>query len=223
MSIGWFIGLASASVIFFVFSFISSRVNFKNRFKNNYDVRDYFPYEFNFESPFSMNILGNVTLLMSLALSIACFALTAAKIQTNGYVLYSLIAGALYSILVGVIHFVPLKTLKTHLAFSVLLLGIAFVTPAAIGLGGFAVYQQTKGIYPLIIFIVCMVVAVFYFGLAMNPKLTMNFKLIVQTDEKGNEYYVRPKFIMMAFSEWLDIFGLYLSQLLLLLLMIAIL
>ena len=223
MSIGWFIGLASASIVFFVFSFIASRKNFKNRFKKDYDVRNYFPYEFNFESPFSLNILGNVSLIMSLALSIGCFALTASKVQTNGYVLYSLITGSIYSILIGVIHFIPLKTIKTHMIFAVLLLGISFVTPAAIGLGGFALYQQTKRVYPLVIFIVSMVFSVFYFGLAMNPKLTMNIKMIVQTDENGNEYYVRPKYIMMAFSEWFDIFGLYISQILLLLFMVAIL
>ena len=223
MSIGWFIGLAAASLLFFVFSFVTSRINFKNRFKNDYDVRDYFPYEFNYESPFSLNILGNVSLLMSLALSISCFALTATKIQTNGYVLYSLITGIIYSILVGVIHFVPLKTMKTHLIFAVILFGISFVTPAAIGLGGFAYYQQTKEIYPLVMFIVSMVIALFYFALAMNPKLTLNFKMIVQVDEKGNEKYLRPKYIIFAFTEWLDIFGLFISQILLLLLMVAIL
>ena len=223
MSIGWFIGIASASLIFFAFSLIASRSNFKNRFKKDYDLRNHFPYEFNYESPFSLNILGNVTLIMSVACSIACFALTATKVRTNGYVLYSLISGIVYSILVGVIHFVPLKTMKTHLIFSVILLGISFVTPVAVGLGAFAIYQQNKEIYPLIIFITTLVVGVFFFGLAMNPKLTMNFKMIVGTDEKGNEIYIRPKFIMMAFTEWLDIFGLYLSQLLLILFMISIL
>ena len=223
MSIGWFIGLAAASIIFFVFSIINSRANFKNRFQKVYDLRNHFPYEFNYESPFSLNILGNVALIMSLAFSVGLFALTAVKVRTNGYVLYSLITGILFSIFVGVIHFIPLKTMKTHMIFSVLLLGLAFITPCAIGLGSFAYYQETKKIFSLVLFIVSIVVGVFYFGVAMNPKLSMNFKLIAVTDEKGNQIYLRPKFIIMAFSEWLASFGLFVSQILLLLFMVAIL
>lgn len=222
MSIGWFIGLSSASVIFFIFSLIASRLNYKNRFKKNYDVRNCFPYEFNYEAPFSLNILGNVCLIMSFAFSMASFALTAVKINTNGFILYSLISGVLYSILAAVVYFIPLKTIKTHLVFSVLLLGVSFVTPIAVGLGALSLYQNTKQIYPLVLFIICLVVGVFYFGVAMNPKLSLNFKLIVKVDEKGNEYYERPKFIVMAFSEWMDIFGIFLSQLLLILLLIAV-
>ncbi len=223
MSIGWFIGLSAGSLIFFVFSFITSRANFKKRFQKDYDLRNHFPYEFNYEAPFSLNILGNIALIMALALSIGLFALTAVKIKTNGYVLYSLITGIIYSIFAGAIHFTPLKTMKTHMIFSVLLLGLSFATPCAIALGGFAVYKETAKIFPLIIFIVGLTIGVFFFALAMNPKLSMNFKLIVGTDEKGNQIYLRPKYIMMAFTEWMDIFGLFVSQILLLLLMVAIL
>ena len=66
-------------------------------------------------------------------------------------------------------------------------------------------------------------VALFVFGLIMNPKLSLNIKMNVATDEKGNEYYVRPKYIMIAFTEWMLVIGLILSELLYLLVIIALL
>jgi hypothetical protein len=45
----------------------------------------------------------------------------------------------------------------------------------------------------------------------------------VATDEKGNEIYVRPKLIMMAFTEWMLIFDMVLVQVMLILFMLTIL
>ncbi len=223
MSIWWFIGLSISSVIFFMTHFILSRANFKKRFGHEYDIRNHFPYEFNFESKFSDNILGNVALIMSCAISLCLFALSAAKIRTNGYVLYSLIAGSIYSLLIAIIHFVPLKTIKVHLVFSVLLLSMSFACPVAVGLGGFALYQETQKVFPLVLFIASLVIGLFYFVLVINPKLSLNIRMEVATDEKGNQIYLRPKYIVMAFSEWLNIFGIILSHILLILLMSQIL
>ena len=38
------------------------------------------------------------------------------------------------------------------------------------------------------------------------------------TDEKGNEYFVRPKYIVIALSEWLIFFSLLLTELILIIL-----
>lgn len=223
MSIGWYVGLFVASLMFLVCHLVCSSLNYQKRFSEKYDVRNHFPYEFNFESSFSLNLFGNIALIMSCALSIAFFSLTSAKIQTNGYVLYSLISEIIYSILVCVIHFIPLKFMKTHTIFGVLLLGASFITPVAVGLGAFSLYQDSNKTYPLVLFIISITIAVFYFCVAMNPKLTPNIKMIVGKDKDGKEIYIRPKFIVMALSEWIDIFGLSISQLLLVLLLIAIL
>ena len=223
MPIGWCVGLSASTILFFILHLTSSTALYKKRFEHTYDVRNHFPYEFNYQSPFNINLLGNIALILASALSVGFFSLTATKVNTNGYVLYSLIAGCIYSILICVIHFIPLKYMKTHLIFTVLLLASAFVSPCAIGLGAIAHYQDTKEVFSLVIFIISMVVGGFYFLLAMNPKLSPNIKMIAAKDEQGNEIYLRPKFIVMAFSEWMAIFGLALSHILLILLLIAIL
>lgn len=219
MHIGWFIGLSIVSTIFLVFYVLASRKVYVNRFKKNYDFRNYFPYEFNYESPFSINIIGNIALIMACSASIGLFAMSSVKIFNNGFIIYGLISGIVYSLLIVAINFIPLKTIKLHMVFLAFFILASFATPAAFGLAAFNVYQNTKETYPLVLFIVAAVIALFYFGVGMNPKLTLNIKAEVETDDKGNEVYIRPKFIVIALSEWFAIFGLPVSQILMILVM----
>ena len=221
--ISWFIGLFGGAIIFFVGYILFSITNYKKRFKNQYDLRNYFPYELNYESKFADNLFGNLSLIMSMAFSLALFALGLSYFKTNGYLLVVMIAGALYSVFVALINFIPLKYLKTHLIFTIILFIVAFLTPGSAGLTAFNIYQQNNEIYPIVVMSVAALVALFVFGLIMNPKLSLNIKMNVATDENGNEYYVRPKYIVMAFTEWMLIFGLIISQLLYLLVIIALL
>ena len=221
MQIGWLIGLSASSIVLFFAYFFLSRANYKKRFALDYDIRNHFPYEFNYESKFTDNILGNAALILSAAFALGLFACAAVYNHTNGILLLSLIVGLLYSILFVVINFIPLKYLKLHLLFTVLLFAFSFVTPGAIGLASFKDYQDGNEVFSLIIFIVSMVVAFINFVLVMNPKLTLNIKMQVAKDDKGNEHYIRPKYIVIAMSEWIMIFSLFISQILLILLLVV--
>ena len=223
MHIGWYIGLSISFILFFVSHFVLSRANYKKRFGTNYDFRNHFPYEFNFEAPFSLNILGNVALIMACTISVGFFSLTASEITANGFIIFALISGAIYSIMIGVMNFIPLKTLKAHLFLSIILYASAFATPCAIGLGAFNVYQGSKSPFPLVVMILSLVIGLFHFVLIMNPTLSLNIKMQVATDEKGNEIYVRPKLIMMAFTVWMLMFDMVLVQVMLILFMLTIL
>ncbi len=221
--ISWFIGLFGGAIIFFVGYILFSLLNYKKRFKMQYDFRNYFPYELNYESKFADNLFGNLSLIMSMGFSLALFALGLSYFKTNGYLLVVMISGALYSLFVVLINFIPLKFMRAHLIFTIFLFIMSFATPGSAALTAFNVYQQTKAVYPITIMVICSVVTLFVFGLIMNPKISLNIKMNVATDDKGKEYYVRPKYIMIAFTEWMLIFGLILSELLYLLVLIALL
>lgn len=215
MNIAWLIGLAVASILFFFAYLFLSQANYKQRFKQKYDIRNSFPYEFNYESKFTDNILGNIALVLSAAFSLGLFSCSLVYRVGNGLLLISLISGALFTLLFVLINFIPLKLLKTHMAFAVLLFVASFATPASIGLTAFRSFQESKSGVALTFFIISIAVALFNFVLVMNPKLSLNIKMQIATDEKGNEYYIRPKFIIMAFNEWLSIFTLMVSEILL--------
>ena len=215
MNIAWLIGLAAASLLFFFAYLFLSQANYKQRFKQKYDLRNYFPYEFNFGSKFTDNILGNVALILCAAFALGLFSCSLVYRINNGLLLISLISGAVFTLLFVLINFIPLKLLKTHMIFAVMLFVASFATPAAIGLTAFGNFQETKNGVALTLFIISILGALFNFVLVMNPKLSLNIKMQVATDEKGNEYYLRPKFIVMAFNEWISIFTLMASEILL--------
>ena len=218
---GWFIGLAAASIILFITYFLLSTFNYKKRFENKYDVKCFFPYELNYESKLTDNLLGNIALILSMFTSMGLFALGLAYFKTNGYLIAALIAGIIYSILVLGIHFTPLKLLKFHFVVMIILFLASFFTPMALGLTSFNVYQNTKNVFALVLMIISFIVGLVMFVFVMNPKLSFNIKMKVAVDEQGNEKYVRPKFILVAFTEWLMVLLLPVSQILYCLLIIA--
>ncbi len=188
---------------------------------NKYDLRNCFPYEFNFESKLTDNLLGNVALIASMFLSMGLFTLGLAFYQNNGYIIAGTIAGIVYSILVLAINFTPLKTLRFHFVMMVILFVAAFFTPMALGLTSFSIYQTTKQIYPIVLMVICFIIGLLMFVIIMNPKLSFNIKMKVAVDEQGNEKYVRPDFITVAFTEWMMVLLLPVSQILYCLLIIA--
>ncbi len=217
----WFIGLAAGSILLFISYIFLSTFNYKKRFMNKYDLRNCFPYEFNFESKLTDNLLGNVALIASMFLSMGLFTLGLAFYQNNGYIIAGTIAGIVYSILVLAINFTPLKTLRFHFVMMVILFVAAFFTPMALGLTSFSIYQTTKQIYPIVLMVICFIIGLLMFVIIMNPKLSFNIKMKVAVDEQGNEKYVRPDFITVAFTEWMMVLLLPVSQILYCLLIIA--
>ena len=221
VNFGWFIGLMGGSILLFLCYFFLSSFNYKKRFSNKYDVRCFFPYELNFESRLSENLLGNIALILSMAISIGLFAFGLSYFKTNGYILAAIIAGIAYSILVLGLNFTPLKLLRFHFVVMVIGFVASLFTPVAIGLTAFNVYQTNKNIFPLILMIVCGVIGLVIFAFIMNPRLSFNIKMQVAVDEEGNEKYIRPKFILVAFTEWMMILLQPISQILFTLLIIA--
>lgn len=215
---GWIIGFISSSILFFIIYFVLSCVNYRRRFNEQYDVRNHFPYEFNYEGRFSDNLLGNIALILCGAFSIASFIFAGAQMHLNGLLISAVGAGTLLSVLLVIINFVPLKTMKAHLLFLVLLFVSAFATPTLLGFTFFEHYQIYQDAISLVLFIVSIAVGGFIFIMIMNPKLSFRITMQKATDEKGNEYFVRPKFIVVAFSEWLILFSLLLTQLILIIL-----
>ncbi len=209
MSIVWVIALGALSAVFFAVYLLFSLRNYQKRFAEKYDLRNHFPYEFNFSSHFSDNILGNSALIFQTAISISFYAIALAYSNKDGIVYAIIASGILYSILNCAVNFVPLKTIRFHLSVSIILFVCSFFLPASIALAFFRHYQLAADVLSLVMFIVSLVVALFNFVLVMNPKLSLSIKMNIGIDEKGNEYYVRPKYIMMAFTEWLMIISFF--------------
>lgn len=221
LSLGLFVGLISASFLFFVCYVVFSNLIYKKKYEESYDFRNHFPYEYNFNQGFKENILGNICLILSMLLSMGSYGLALGYFFNNGNLLFVVISGIIFSIAVLFANFVPLKLLRFHVISAIISFVAAFATPSAIALAAFANYRETSSSFSMVILVTSIVVAVFFFGAVMNPRLTLKIQMIVEKDTNGNEKYVRPKFIVFALSEWFVNFGIIVSDLLFLFLIIS--
>ena len=220
MGIGLSIGLISSSILFFFAFFLFGILYYKKRFNLPYDIRNTFPYEINYQVKFLDNIFVNIFLILSLVSSIGYFIFFDIK-NIYGVNLVIVISGILLAILIFFLFFADLKYLRFHLLLLVLTAIAAFVLPAGVAILGFIHYQADHSdIFSLIIFIISALLALFIFGVMMNPKLNFRLEMDKEIDKNGNEKLVRPKYFVLAFSEWIFIFSLFASELLLLLLII---
>ena len=220
-SLGLFVGLVSASILFFVCFVVFSNLTYKKRFDETYDFRNHFPYEYNYGNGFKDNILGNICLLFAVLFSLGSYGIAAGYFFDNGNVLFAIIAGLFFSITVLFVNLVPLKLLRFHVISAIISFVAAFVTPSAIGLAAFNSYKETNNVFTLVVMILSITLAVFFFAVVMNPRLSLKIQMIVGKDKDGNEKYIRPKFIVFALSEWFINVGLIISNLLFLLLIIS--
>lgn len=220
MGIGLSIGLVSSSLLFFVAFLLFGIFYYKKRFSVPYDLRNTFPYEINYQTKFLDNILVNVFLILSLVSSIGFFAFFDIK-NIPGVILVPMIGGILLSICIFFLFFADLKYIRFHIIILILSAISAFVLASGVALVGFHKFQNDNSdIYSLIISIIAALAGLFIFGVMMNPKLNFRLEMKKAVDVNGKEILVRPKYFVLAFSEWIFIFSIFVSELLLLLLYI---
>lgn len=213
MGFAWLLPLSIVSIVFFILFVLTAIRSYKIKYKLKYDLRNTFPYELNYKSKFFDNPLPNILLTISLLVSIVIYIFFDYK-NLIGVNVFILIAGVLLSILAFILYFLDLKYFKSHMVVMVFTAVFSFGLSAANAIGNFVKYQDTQNIYYIVLCVICGVFALISFGIIMNPKLSMNLQMDKVTDEKGQEKLVRPKYFVIAFSEWLLIFTLFINQIL---------
>ena len=182
-----------------------SIMNYKERFKSNYDLRNHFPYELNFESPYKENFLGNTLLLLATASGIAFYVLFDNN-KTNGYFMFIMIGGIVHLLAMFFLVFVPLKLLKSHLVLVTLDIILSFLIPFALAISAsFRFYHTNDAIY-MIFIIIPAVICLWVFIMMMNPKLTNWSRMDKKKNEDGSITYTRPRYFILALYEWMLMF-----------------
>lgn len=220
MGIGLSIGLVSSSLLFFMAFLLFGIRYYKKRFNIPYDLRNTFPYEINYQIKFLDNIFVNVFLILSLVSSIGFFTFFDIK-NIPGVILVPMIGGILLSISIFFLFFADLKYIRFHIIILILSAISSFVLMSGVALIGFHNFQiDNNDIYSLVISIIAALAGLFIFGVMMNPKLNFRLEMKKAVGVDGKEILVRPKYFVLAFSEWIFIFSIFISELLLLLLYI---
>ena len=201
LALGFFI----SGLVLFIAFILFSRFNYKKRFNNDYHFLNFYPYELNYEGKFKDNLYGNISFILFIICYLGFYAFFDTK-YSNGFYVFTLIAGIVNLISLVAVVFVPLKNIKAHLGFTVLLFTFSFLLPAGIGIDLIKKYYELNNAGQLTVGIISLVFAAFVFLLMFNPKLSRWAKVDVVDNEDGTKSYIRPKYFPLAYTEWLLIF-----------------
>ena len=196
--------LFASFVFLFLFIFLSI-FNYKNRFHQSYDIRNHYPYELNYESKFKDNLLGNISVIVFAVTSIGFYTLMDGK-YNNGFLLFTLIAGSIYSLALASLTFISFKSLRIHLLVVLLCIVLSFLIPFSNAFNLSQAYKTTKDATALVFMILNAVYCLIIFILMMNPKLSHWAELKEKNNPDGTVTYERPKYFILAFIEWFLIF-----------------
>lgn len=199
------LGLLVVEALFLVGFVVFSRINYKNRFKESYDLRNHFPYELNFEGRYGENLFGNICATIMGVCSVLFYVFFEPNFG-DGYYLFTRIAGILYSISISFMIFVPMKMLKTHLLYTVIVIVFSFLSSFSIALNAMNTFTRTHYNLLLIPLIFSVVICLFVMALIINPRINKWAKLEEVIEKDGTKTYKRPKWFVLAFTEWCLIF-----------------
>ena len=222
MGFGLSLGLSLSSMFFFMMFMLFGIRSYQNRYKDiKYDIRNTFPYEMNYQLKYLDNVLPNVLLTLYILTSVCFFAFFDIK-NLNVFTVFMMASGILLAIVSFFMFFADLKYIRLHLLLVTMLSVSAFASTAFIAVYGFNSFKNDTNILALVIAILAAIFGLFIFILMMNPKLNFRLEMKKAVTPEGKEILVRPKYFVMAFTEWLFIFSIFIDQILILILYLPI-
>ncbi len=168
----------------------------------NYDLRNHYPYELNYNGKFKDNLIGNIAVVLFAVSGIAFYTLFDHDFN-NGFMIFTLIAGSLYCLSLMSLAFISFNHLKMHLIMVLISVVFAFLIPFSNAIACSIAYKDMKQTNSMIMLIVNAVYCIFIFILIMHPRLSKWAELKEIKNEDGTSSYVRPKYFILAFIEWL--------------------
>lgn len=201
--------------IFFLFTFLlASLFHYYNKYKTKYSIRNFFPYELNYNSHVLDNGWGNISLAFMSA-SLIAFFITFDLTYFQSYFLPITIVGALFALLLVFLVLVPLMKLKIHIALVISEFVLAVTLPGTIAIAAFRIYQLGfDRTLSLVVLILSAITAFFAVILVFNPGLSLQIKMEAKINDKGETTYVRPKRIPLAYTEWYLFFTIFVDAIL---------
>ena len=199
------VGLASLVIFFFAILLVASRLLFQRRMKEKYSFKNMFPFELNYKVYFKDNLYTHIFLALFVMSCIGFYATFQTK-YNDGFLIFEMIAGIICSILILLLFYVPLVNLRFHIILVAIFFTLNFADVGAVLISAWRSNQVYVSWASITTMILSILIALLDFALIMNPKLSLDFKPIEVVKENGEKEYLRPKGIVLAFTEWMLIF-----------------
>ena len=180
-----------------------------------------FPYEINYDGNFFDNGWGNIFMILMVASLGAYFILFNLDFNSTFFLPVKII-GIIAILIIPLEIIVPLKFLKIHIGVVVAQFFSTMSLSASIAITALRTYQTyDMSALPIVILILATVMTITILWLAFNPKLSLRIMYDKTINEKGEEVVSRPKAIVLAFTEWILIFSVFVDAILMFILMLS--
>ena len=198
------VGVASLTIFFFALMMISASLLYRKRMELKYSVRNMFPFEFTYKTTLKTNFYSFL-FIMLFVMSTIGFFITFDMSFTNGFNIYIMISGILTAITIMALFIVPLNNLRIHIIFAAIFFTLNFTCCGANVVNAWKINQSEVGPIPIVVIVIGIILVLSQFVLMLNPRLNLDFKAVEKVNEKGEKYYERPKWVVFAFTEWMNI------------------
>ncbi len=195
------VGIFLLVVLFFTLLIISGRLLYKRRTEVKYSMRNMFPFELNYKVDFKDNLYLHIFVALFAMAAIGFFA-TFNTSWNDGYVIFTIISGILTAICAMLLFYIPLANLRFHLILDAIFFTLNFACVASVMITAWRENQVLVTWASVTSIVLSILIGLLEFALIMNPRLNLNFKPIEVVKENGEKEYMRPKGIVLAFSEW---------------------
>ncbi len=198
------LGILIISIVFFSLLFVASSLLYRRRMKITYSIKNMFPFEFTYKADFKENFYTYLFLLLFVFASIGFFA-TFDRTYSNGYHIFVLIAGSICSLLIIAMFMVPLTRLRLHTILAVIFFTLNFAIAGSMFIDAWRSNQEYLTPLKIVCLVIGGMILLTQFVSIINPRMTLNFKAEEKVNENGEKIMVRPKWVVLAFTEWLNI------------------
>lgn len=196
---GWDVSLTLLTLLLLALIIYQGRFFVRMNQKRSFSFLNEFPYEMTQQLPSKMYlpflIVGG---LFSLSYMILGFMLFPFPDVTMNLLL--LISWALTGVFMFALFIIDMKLIKVHLLLDTLFIGTSILNHVLLG----TLFLLTPyGTYAIGYVLASYLLALFPLALALNPKLKQWAKMEEQMDSTMEVVFVRPKYFVLAYTEWL--------------------
>jgi hypothetical protein len=219
---GLWIASLSILLIAFLGMFIFGVSNYQETFKAKFSLLNMFPYELSYHNQGMMIIIYRFFLYVYVAFSISPALLMISKYyHFPGYVSYLIMVGILFvisAVSLLTLHIIQAKYVRLHTIVATIFFAVSALASGAVSIVLINLYISNNYVDIKFLMIGLMEAMLGFATLLimLNPRLRNWAQMNSTTDEDGTVVIERPRFFVLAFSEWLVIFINLAAQILLL-------
>lgn len=196
------VGLFCVAILCFALLITISFALYKKRNDSDYSIKNSFPFELNYNSEIKENIYTHVFLALFVVVTCGFYVLYETS-YSDGILLIAVIGGTLATLAIYSLFYISLYRYKMHIVVASIAVALTLGAVSSSVVIAIRMVNQMIKVTTVISLVISSCLALAILFIIFNPRLTGDIRKMEVAKDNGEVEYVRPKWIALAFSEWL--------------------